>query len=201
MPAKLKGENKMAKNWTIKEAYEALKSENKAAVMDFGKRFPIATMAVSKLSGAEMLMSGLPDHMTMRKLDMALKDGVEPLADEEPTEKKEAPKKANTGGKRGRPSKSETKVKESEAKEAEAEAEYDGKYDDMSAVELFKLCKKRGITAQPKQKSKVYIDLLKAADAKIKAEEEEPAPKKSAKSSAKAAKKSEPVDDDSDWDI
>lgn len=37
-------------------------------------------------------------------------------------------------------------------------------YDEMSAQELYKLCKERDIEAKPKKKASYYIDLLEAAD-------------------------------------
>lgn len=95
-------------------------------------------------------------------------------------------------------------------------------YEGMSALELFKECKKRGIKATPKKKEKYYIDLLKKDDAS-KAEEaeeedddddwddeseEEVKPtkkdKKADKKSKAKPKKEEPEDDDDDdddWDI
>lgn len=156
----------MAKNWTIKEAYDAIKAEDKAAILDFGKRFPLATMAVARMQQADLLVSGLPEHVTMRKVDSFLKDGVEPY-EEEGVEKKPEKKipNRNPSGKRGRPA----KVKEVEEEEAPEGNRYEG----MSAVELFKECKKRGITVQPKQKSKVYIDLLLEEDKKAESDEDE----------------------------
>lgn len=54
--------------------------------------------------------------------------------------------------------------------EAEDETEEEtGKYDGKKAPELYALCKKRGIKAEPKKTAKYYIDLLEKADA---AEEE-----------------------------
>lgn len=56
--------------------------------------------------------------------------------------------------------------------EAEDEAEEEvGKYDGKKAPELYALCKKRGIKAEPKKTAKYYIDLLEKADA-AEAEEE-----------------------------
>lgn len=207
----------MAKNWTIKEAYEAIKAEDKSAILDFGKRFPLAAMAVARMQQADLLVTGLPEHVTMRKLNDGLKDGVEPY-EEEGVEKKPAPKvpNHNPSGKRGRPA----KVKEVEEEEAPEGNPYEG----MSAVELFKECKKRGLTVQPKQKSKVYIDLLLEEDKKVESDEdeaddwddgeeeveEEKPSKKPAKTPTKAskatpvkkskAKKEEPEEDESESD-
>lgn len=50
--------------------------------------------------------------------------------------------------------------------EAEDEVEEEtGKYDGKKAPELYALCKKRGIKAEPKKTAKYYIDLLEKADA------------------------------------
>lgn len=95
-------------------------------------------------------------------------------------------------------------------------------YEGMTAQELFKECKKRGLKAEAKKSAKFYTDLLTKDDAKNAAEEVEEeddaddwddeeevveeAPKKETKKSAKkadkkAAKKAEAEDDDDDWDI
>lgn len=98
-------------------------------------------------------------------------------------------------------------------------------YDDMTAPELFKLCKERGIKARPKKKADYYADLLRKADAEAaeeaddadddwgeeeEAEEEKPAKKAKAKKPAKKAepkttkkakkpvKQEEPEDDEDD---
>lgn len=58
--------------------------------------------------------------------------------------------------------------------ETEVEDEADeetGKYDGKKAPELYALCKKRGIKAEPKKTAKYYIELLEKADA-AEAEEE-----------------------------
>lgn len=116
----------------------------------------------------------------------------------------------------------------------EAEAEDDGDDDDTeddpytgkNAIQLYSLCKKRGLKVKPKQKAAVYLGALKKADAAEsedaddqdqdddwgedddEAEEKKPAKKSTKKSaSKKAAKKAEPEededdsDDDDDWEI
>lgn len=235
----------MAKNWTLAEALTALKNYDKAAIADFGKRFPLATNALMEAINGEKLISAIPERVTMRKIEMALKIGVdaEEADDIDDVEEDEAamkPKKA------GRPKKGTAKSDEEkkaaakarrEARKAKAKAaaaevddddddEDENDYSGMNAVELFKECKKRGISAQPKKPSKYYIDLLNAADAKADEEEDEddwedeeeeaPAPKKKAgrpkkaatpvKPAKKATKKVEEDDDDEDedgddWDI
>lgn len=104
--------------------------------------------------------------------------------------------------------------------EDDTEVEEASGYDSMTAQELFKECKKRGIDVKPKKPNKYYIDLLNKANAESDTEddadddwdaeevtEEKPKAKKSekkAKPEKKPAKKAEPVeddDDDEDWDI
>lgn len=110
----------------------------------------------------------------------------------------------------------------------EADDEEDtGSYDEMSVVELYKECKKRGIKAEQKKPAKYYIGLLEKDDAKAAEPEEDEsdddwgdedeeetkpvkkADKKSVKEKGKPASKKkapmpEPEDDedeDDDWDI
>lgn len=107
--------------------------------------------------------------------------------------------------------------------EDDTEAEEASGYDSMTAQELFKECKKRGIDAKPKKPNKYYIDLLNKADTESDTDddadddwdaeevtEEKPKAKKSEKKAPvkkaekKPTKKAEPVeddDDDEDWDI
>jgi hypothetical protein len=99
--------------------------------------------------------------------------------------------------------------------EDETEAETED-YSEMTAMDLFKLCKKRGIKAEPKQKASVYIKLLEKADEAMNepeddddwGDEEDEKPVEKPKKEAKAEKKSKPKkeefkedDDDDDWDI
>lgn len=79
--------------------------------------------------------------------------------------------------------------------EAEEEAEV-GKYDGKKAPELYAICKKRGIKAEPKKPAKYYIDLLEKADA---AEaEEEPEDEDDWGEDAEAEESADDVDDDED---
>lgn len=59
--------------------------------------------------------------------------------------------------------------------EVEDEAEEEtGKYDGKKAPELYALCKKRGIKAEPKKPAKYYVGLLEKADEAEAESEEEP---------------------------
>lgn len=138
------------------------------------------------------LLEALPIHVTMRKVESSFKDmlaGVssdadedeEEVTDEEVTsdEEEEEPAPKKRGRKPLNKSKDEknaehrerAKMRKSE-EEAEEEAEEldvdeetgEVDYSAMTAVELYKLCKERGIAARAKRSTKEYIELLKKAD-------------------------------------
>lgn len=117
---------------------------------------------------------------------------------------------------------------EAKAEDDATEEASDDPYEGKSAMELYKLAKKRGLKVEPKKKAAVYAEALRKADAEAEQTEdntededwgdeedaEEEAPKKatskgtkkaSAKSTKKApAKKAESAeeeDDGDDWDI
>lgn len=234
----------MAKNWTVVEALEALKDFNKAAIADFGKRFPLATVALVKAGvNVSDFVSGLPEHITMRKIEGNLKADVEEVDFEDADETEDEAPKAKRGRKPKAAKSEEDKkaaakarrdARKAKAKAAEVddedeeEGDSENDYSGMNAVELFKLCKKRGITAQPKRKAAEYIELLKAADNSSDDSEDEgddweddeeevmPTPKKKAGRPPKAKAEPKPVkgskakaapepeeeeEEDDDWDI
>lgn len=116
-----------------------------------------------------------------------------------------------------------TEAEEDITEETENEAESSNPYDGKSAMDLFKLCKQRGIKAAPKKPAKFYADLLTKADAEAKdsgdsdseddwdedATEEPKEEVKPTKKSAKTGKakaeapkaKAKKDDGDDDWDI
>lgn len=107
--------------------------------------------------------------------------------------------KANAG-------KGKKKAEEPEADEEDEATDYS----EMSAMELYKECKKRKIAAEPKKPAKYYIELLKKDDEPEEEdedwgeEEEEETPKETKKAAGKgkaAAGKSKKEEDDDDWDI
>lgn len=213
----------MAKTWTVNEAYNAIKANDREGIADFGKRFPLATTALAKAgenAGLDVLLGAMPDRVTMRILEMQLKEGVtvsedddEEVAEEKPVkaEKSEKKAKADKAEKKAAPKKTTKKAEPvEEDTEDEDEAEETVDYKSMGAVDLFKLCKKRGIKVEPKQKSSVYIKALEEADKAADeddgdtddwSDDEDEAPKKSAKG-GKAKKATKAADDDDDmWDI
>lgn len=99
------------------------------------------------------------------------------LDDEEP--KKETKKAKATSKKQAK--KEEEPVDEDDDWDTEDEEEKDP-YDGKTAMELFKMCKERGIKAKTKMKADAYVKLLKASDAESEAEEVED-------------------DEDDDWEI
>lgn len=216
----------MAKTWTVKEAFEAIRKNDKAAIADFGKRFPLATVALTKAASedGEMLFGAMPERVTMRVLDAELKGDIEETTEDgteveetKPAKKAKAEKaeKPAKAGRKGRPAKKVEPVEEDDEDEVEEDTEEENTedYSKMGAVDLFKLCKKRGIKVEPKQKASVYIKALEAADADAdddadEGEEEEVKPTKKAAKKApvkaeKKATKKAPADDDEDedWDI
>ena len=103
----------MAKNWTIGEAFKAVLEGDKEGILDVGKRFPLSCVMLAKVNAeAAVIFDALPENMTVRKLESALKGDIE-VSDEDDAnedtpvvEKKEKKEKAEKkGGKRGRPAK------------------------------------------------------------------------------------------------
>lgn len=202
----------MATNWTLSQALAKItEGTDKAAIQDIGRRFPLTSVALAEIgqnAGAAKIICALPSHVTARKIESVLKDGVEQDSDvdtEDTEDEEEAPKK-------------ETKkpVKKAAKAKTEEDVEDDGEDD---PVALYKKCKKAGLKVAPKKTAKYYKDqLAKAAAADEDAddddwdddeEDEKPATKnKPAKKAPakKPAKKSEPEpedddEDDDEWDI
>ena len=100
----------MAKNWTIGEAFKAVMEGDKEGILDVGKRFPLSCVMLAKVNAeAAVIFDALPENMTVRKLESALKGDIE-VSDEDDAnedtpvvEKKEKAEKKV--GKRGRPAK------------------------------------------------------------------------------------------------
>lgn len=197
----------MATNWTLSQALAKItEGTDKAAIQDIGRRFPLTAVALAEIgqnAGAAKIIGAVPSHITARKIESVLKDGVEQdfdvdVDDAEDTED-EAPKK---------------EVKKPAKKAAKEKTEEDTDDEDDDPVALYKKCKKAGLKVAPKKTAKYYKDqLAKAAateedtddDWDDEEEDEKPAPKKAPakKSVKKAEPKAEPEDDEDDdeWDI
>lgn len=92
----------------------------------------------------------------------------------------EEPKKETKKASKGKAKKAEPVLPDDDW-DTEDEEEKDP-YDGKTAMELFKMCKERGIKAKTKMKADAYVKLLKAADVESEAEEAED-------------------DEDDDWEI
>lgn len=208
----------MAKNWTVGEAAAKIKEMDTTSIQDFGRRFPIFTAIAAKAIAGDgdavvELMNAFPEYMTVGKVEKILKSGVSDVedVDDESDDSDVSEEKVEDKPKSGRGRKKAEPVEEDNDDSDEDEKSYE----DMTAKELFDLCKSRKIKVEPKQKASVYIKLLKAADAKVEdasddddwgddeeEKEKKPAKKAAAKTEKKPAKKAEPKDDDDeDWDI
>ena len=203
-----KGEKIMATNWTLSQALAKItEGTDKAAIQDIGRRFPLTAVALAEIgqnAGAAKIIGAVPSYITARKIESALKDGVEQDSDvdvEDAEDEEEAPKKEAK-----KPAKKATKAN------AEEDAE-DTDDDEDDPVALYKKCKKAGLKVAPKKSAKYYKDQLAKAAAKEEdaddddwddeEEDEKPAQKK--KPAKKPAKKAEPEpeddDEDDEWDI
>lgn len=209
----------MAKNWSMKEATKEILAGNKDAIVDIGRRFPLTANAIAKMGnneGAISIINALPEHISARKIESVLKDGVQEIEDDEVEEVVEEtkPEKPAKKEKAEKPAKKEKKVKKEEDEDfmndipEEVDEELD--YSAMSEVELFKLAKSKGLKPAPKQNKKYYLDLLNPTDDSDDWDEEEEV--KSAKKEKKAKKEEKPAkkekkaakktdDEDDDWDI
>lgn len=132
----------MAKNWTLKEAVKIITAgENKEAIQELGKRFPLTTVAIAKIGqneGVDALMSVMPDHVTMLKLERAFKEDVEESDIEDEEENSAA-------------------TEDSDAEEQDLS--------EMTSKQLYALCVKKGIKAKKYGVNKqYYLALLNDGD-------------------------------------
>lgn len=186
----------MAVNYSIPELLEVLRDNDMDLVSDAFRRFPIISKLLvesdavdSKLTDKFVFM--VPDYVNARKANKNLvehanaSDGSKEFIenkhvsdddydDDDGDDEDVIPEK---------------KVAKKNEPEPEPEQEDDDEeteevdYHSMRAMDLFKLCQKRGIEAEPKHRTKYYITLLEKADQ----EAETPAESSD--------------DDDDDWDI
>lgn len=162
-------------------------------------------------------MQYMPEYLTIKKVSNAVKtvndskveaeDATEtenkPVEEETAKEVEEPEEKENKPvepKKRGRKPKAKVKAVPVEEPKAEVEDEADeepteveetaNNYEGKKAVDLFKLCKSRGLKVTTKKSAKYYIDVLKKDD------------EEKAKAEAKKAEEADEDDeDDDDWDI
>ena len=131
----------MATNWTLSQALAKItEGTDKAAIQDIGRRFPLTAVALAEIGnnvGAAKIIGAVPSHITARKIESVLKDGVEQDSDadvEDTEDEDEAPKK---------------EAKKPVKKTAKAKTEEDAEDDEEDdPVALYKKCKKAGLITE-----------------------------------------------------
>lgn len=176
--------------------------------------FKIARLTAKAEKEIIDLMQYMPEYLTIKKVNNAVKTVNNSKAEtEDATEAENKPAKEETvkeveepeekenkhvvPKKRGRKPKAKVNVVPVEEPKAEVEDEADeepteaeetaNNYEGKKAVDLFKLCKSRGLKVTTKKSAKYYIDVLKKDD--------------EAKAKAEAKKAEAEDDDDDDWNI
>lgn len=240
----------MAKNYSITEMVDVLvEGKDLEAIAEMGKRFPVLTYKITKVTSkaAEEFadLAKYLDFVSANRVTKLIKGGSDSVdedevvesevdADSEDETEDEPEKKEMTKAEKAKARREARKAKKAkeaaeaaEADESEEDGDGEKDYSEMTAIELFKECKKRKIKAAvPKKPQAFYIDLLKKDDAKkakaVAAEsededewdaEEEPekpvakkarrpkATVKKAKAPAPEVEAEEDDDEDDDWDI
>lgn len=248
------------KNWTIKEAVEAINKNDATAIKEISKHFPMFFLAIAR-NDLQALAAMMPEKFTVRRLQMTdaavddADEGAEPQTDADAEDASEDAGEADLSSmsakelmklcdKRGIKVPHYGKNKQfyldalqgtsgndedsaEDNGEDNGDAESGDEYEGKSAMELYKLCKKRGIKAAAKKPAKFYADALRKADAEAAdagnddadgwdddAEDDVPEEKQEKKAPAKGGKaasgkksgkpapaKAEEEDDGDDWDI
>lgn len=230
------------KNWTVKEAVETIRAgKDVDGIKEIAKYFPMFFRAVC-MNDIDALTAGMgSDKFTVRRVEQGYAALATEDAGDEDLSAMSTKELMKLCDKRGIKVPHYGKNKqfyldalqnaggdEAEVEDDTTEEASDDPYEGKSAMELYKLAKKRGLKVEPKKKAAVYAEALRKADAEAEQTEddaddddwgdeedaEEEAPKKDtnkgakkapAKSTKKApAKKAEPAeeeDDGDDWDI
>lgn len=174
----------MAVNYSVKELLEVLRSDDMDAIGDALRRYSHVSVALVKADAiapgvTDLLVKMIPDYVNARKCNKTL---VEALDEDAAGSSKPATKTSGSS-------------EQEHASDGDDGDGFDGDdevaaddYSSMKAMDLFKLCKERGIEAEPKHRTKYYIDLLEKADSE-------------AKSGSDADANDDDDDDDDDWDI
>lgn len=171
----------MAVNYNMKELLEVLRSDDMDAIGDALRRYSHISVALVKADAiapgvVDLLVKAIPEYVNARKCNKTL---VEALEEDAADSGKSAAKTSDSG--KQEPASDDGDGDDFDDDDNEVVAD---DYSSMKAMDLFKLCKERGIGAEPKHRTKYYIELLKKAD-----------------SEAKPASDIDDDDDDDDWDI
>lgn len=175
----------MAVNYSIPELLEVLRGNDMDLVSDAFRRFPIISKLLvesdavdSKLTDKFVVM--VPDYVNARKANKTLSENLYASGNGDGDDEEQAVEPVEEI----RPEKKAPKNKEPEPEQEDDDDTDEVDYHSMKAMDLYKLCQRRGIEAEPKHRTKYYITLLEKADQ----EAETPA-------------ESSDDDDDDDWDI
>lgn len=123
----------MAQNWNVKQALAAINKGDKEAITDIGRRFPLTSNILARIGedkAAGELIGALPDHITVRKIESILKDGVQVDDSDNDVEIDDD---------------SEVEEKPVKAKDTKSEADNDGDYNKMTGDQLIALLKDAGV--------------------------------------------------------
>lgn len=135
----------MAKNWTIKEAFTEIEKGNAESITDLGKRFPLATNLITRLTvvkdnpAVAQFVSLLPDYNTVGKLNTVLKEGISEDVENEDADTVMEEKSAKS-------------VKKEKHTKVEEEDEDDGEdFESMNGQQLVKKIRAAGLQAVMKE--------------------------------------------------
>lgn len=175
----------MAVNYSVKELLEVLRSDDMDAVGDVLRRYSHISVALVKADAiapgvVDLLVKAIPDYVNARKCNKTLVEALE----EDAAGSDKSASKTNSSDKHEPASDAGDGDDEFNGDDGEAVAD---DYSSMKAMDLFKLCKERGIEAEPKHRTKYYINLLEKADSEAKSDSD--------------ANGNDDDDDDDDWDI
>lgn len=175
----------MAVNYSMKELLEVLRSDDMDAIGDALRRYSHISVALVKADAiapgvVDLLVKAIPDYVNARKCNKTL---VEALEGDATGNGKPTAKVGDSS--RQKPASDTDDTDDADEFDGDDEVVADD-YSSMKAMDLFKLCKERGIEAEPKHRTKYYINLLEKADSEAKSD-----------SDANA----NDDDDDDDWDI
>ena len=192
----------MAKTWTAAEAIVAMRSGDKSAIQDIGKRFPLFATFSQTEEGLVEIIKVLSFRVTARTIEAQLKEGVEDYKEDEtatdedekpakPAKPKGGKPKGGKGGRKTKPAEEEDEVDEATDEEAEDRADLEEKKpkelvaiaEDLGLQKFLK--SKKFVGLKGKKKKQALIDAIIAATPAEDAEE--------------AAAEDE--GDEDDWDI
>ena len=161
------------------------------AMADVAELIGDATTGIKMNNAARAVWGAEGDSKAVEDEDVAEDTTEDEKPAEQPKKRRGRPRKAAAATedadekpapkRRGRPAKKQPEPEPVEDEVEDAEDEGENPYAGMTAPQLYKECKQRGITAKPRQKAQAYIDLLIEND--------------------NAAGADDDNDDEDDWDI